>query len=110
MNSAQAGKDLLRCVPELLRQGDDEYLHVMVTLFKKGDTGFRSSLSLISVHISQALEGDRGIPVDTGCRPKLTSRFCEASRWVPASEPIIEIAAGRHDTCCNHFVCIRRRL
>ena len=75
-------------------EGSDECLHVMVTLFQKRGTGVRPGLSLISVHISQALEGDRGIPVDAGCRPQLTSRFCEASRCVPASEPVVEVAAG----------------
>jgi len=42
---------------------------VMVTLFQKRGTCVRPGLSLISVHISQALEGDGGVPVDTGCRP-----------------------------------------
>ena len=39
---------------------------------------FDRASSLISVGISQALESDRGVPVDTGCSPELTSRLCEA--------------------------------
>jgi hypothetical protein len=67
---------------------------MMITLFQKSGTCVGSGLSLTSVHISQALEGDRGIPVYTRCRPELTTRFCETSRCVPASEPFVEIGAG----------------
>ena len=88
---------LRRRVTELLRQGSDECLYVMVTLIQKRGTCFRPGLSLVSVHISQTLEGDRGIPVHTGHRPQLTSCLGEASRCVPASEPIVEIAACCHD-------------
>ena len=35
----------------------------------------RPGLSLLSVYISKASEGDRGVPIDTGCRPQLASRF-----------------------------------
>jgi hypothetical protein len=41
---------------------------MMVTLFQKRGTCFRPSLSLISVYISEAPEGDRSVPVDTCCR------------------------------------------
>ena len=54
----------------------------------------RPGRSLISVCISQALKGDRGVPVDTGGRPELTSCLCEASRCVRALEPTVEFAAG----------------
>ena len=41
----------------------------MVTLFQQRGTRFGSGLSLISIYISQAPEGDGGIPIDAGCRP-----------------------------------------
>ncbi len=81
---------------KLLQQGCDEDLDVMVTLVPTTWHISRTGpASLTSVYVSQASEGDRGVPVDTGCRPQFTSRFCEASRWVRACEPSAEIAAGR---------------
>ncbi len=83
-------------VTQLLRQCGGEYVDVMVTLLQTRGTCGRSGQSLISVYVSQASEGDRGVPVDTGCRPQFTSRFCEASRWVRACEPSTEAGARRH--------------
>ena len=68
---------LRRRVTYLLREGDNEYLDVVVALLQERCTRIRPGLSLISVGISQALESDRGVPVDTGCSPELTSRLCE---------------------------------
>ena len=82
----------------------------MITLSKKRGTCLRSGLSLISVHIRQTLVGDHGVSVDTGCRAELATRFCEAPRRVPASEPIVQIAAGRQDGGRNCFDSFGRRV
>ena len=94
----------IEIVPLTIRFGNEEFtdrLDLSTEDFyrriQKRGTCFRPGLSLVSVHISQTLEGDRGIPVHTGHRPQLTSCLGEASRCVPASEPIVEIAACCHD-------------
>jgi hypothetical protein len=62
-------------VTEFLRQNCDECLDVMVTLFQQRGTCGSSGLSRVSFCIGKASEGDRGVPIDTGCRPQLTSCF-----------------------------------
>jgi hypothetical protein len=83
---------------------------MMVTLFQQRGTSGRPGLSLISVYISQTAEGDRGVPIDTGCRAQLTSRFCEAPRWVRAAEPPIQAGAGRDNLCRGCFLRLGWRL